>query len=159
MTQLIWTQVSVTTQVKEQTGACCCVLLVGRLFNCPEWPPSIQKTSSLPFGVFCMFIKCSETTVSEPLRNAHQKSLALQHGLQPVLGEYHRAVGKGVLQGLPDHLGSPARQTNTGIQTAVCMPITALTCATAWLGLVELPCRDSSGVPQLHLCCQSTYQP
>lgn len=117
---------------------------MGRLLDFPEQPPSIQKTSSFPLGLFCMFIKCRETTVNEPMRNAHQKSLALQHRLQPVLGEYHRAVGKRVLQGLPDHLRSSEGQTNIGIQTAMCMPITTLTCVTAWLCVAELTRRDTA---------------
>lgn len=98
------------------------LLQVTWLLSCPEWPPSIQPTSPILLGAFCTFIKCYETTVHETMRNTHQKSLALQHRLQPVFREYHRAVGKRVLQSLPDHLGSSEKQTGIGAQTALHVP-------------------------------------
>lgn len=63
------------------------------------------------------------------MRNTHQESLALQHRLQPVFREYHCAVGKCMLQGLPDHLRSSERQTSVGVQTAenmLVLPVTLL---------------------------------
>lgn len=61
------------------------------------------------------------------MRNAHQKSLALQHCLQPVFREYHRAVGKRMLQSLPDHLGSSERQTSISVETAMYIPAQLIT--------------------------------